>query len=75
MLGGMIGLMAKTVKMRLETVKESDGWQELASKLKLTEEQRDALFEFGEYATLDLEFERQGDDVVIVGGRLVRRPW
>jgi hypothetical protein len=60
--------MAKTAKILLRSIKEPDGWWELATELGLTDEQREAHFEFGEYADLEVEID---SDLKVVGGRVV----
>lgn len=59
--------MAKKLGQITVSVKSADGWGKVIHDLDLTEEQRRQYFEFGEYATLDLEIEED----MTVSGRVV----
>mgnify|MGYP003492003760 CR=1 FL=1 len=58
----------KTATTRLDSIKDPDAWPELCDALGLSDEVRDAHFEFGEYATIEIEVT---PDLRIVGGRIV----
>jgi hypothetical protein len=61
---------ARTAKMRLFNLKEPDGWTELLFWLGLGEDEalRRKHFEYGEYANIEIEVDR---DLRIVGGRIL----
>lgn len=59
--------MAKTAKITISK-KDPDKWNALADDLELTAAQREAHFEFGEYARLELEID---DQLRVIGGRIV----
>ena len=58
----------RTATIRLESVKDADGWGTLAQELELPKELRDRFFEYGEYAKLELEID---ESLHIVGGTLI----
>jgi hypothetical protein len=59
----------KTTYIVLISIKDSDGWHELATALDLSEEQRREYFEFGEYASLELKID---ENLNVVGGKFLR---
>lgn len=61
--------MAKKLGQITVTVKDPDGWGDVIHDLGLSDKQREKYFEFGEYATLDLEIEED----MSVTGRIVPR--
>lgn len=60
----------KTAKLRLESIKEPDVFDQLASDLELDDDTQRRFFEFGEYANLELVVNA---DMDIVGGRFIPR--
>lgn len=58
----------KTAKIRLSTVKDSDGWQELAHELGIKWPRSSQIFEYGEYADLEIVVD---ENLNIVGGRII----
>lgn len=60
----------KTVRIVLEDVKDADGWAQLMTSLDIPQEEWDRHLKYGEYASLELEVDR---DLRIVGGRLIPR--
>lgn len=61
----------KTAKIRLDTIKDPDGWGQLIHELGLSDEVRSKHFEWSEYAALELEID---EDLRVVGGRVVPLP-
>lgn len=61
--------MAKKLGQITVTVKDPDGWGDVIHALGLTDAKREKFFEFGEYATLQLEVEED----MAVTGRIVPR--
>lgn len=58
----------KTAKIRLDSIKFTDGWAELAYELGISDEIREEHFLYGEYASLELEID---DELNVVGGRIL----
>lgn len=56
-------------KITLKNIKDSDGWMELANDLGYTNEEAYKIFEYGEYANLTIEVDK---DLNIVGGKIHR---
>jgi len=57
----------KTAKITLDT-KDPDGWHEVIETLGLSAKVERKYFEFGEYATVELEID---ENLQVVGGRLI----
>jgi len=58
--------MAKTVIISIDSIKDSDGWYELAHELGL-EKQAYNIFEYGEYANITIEVD---ENLNIIGGKI-----
>ena len=56
----------KTFTIKLHDIKE-EGWGELIYELGLSEEKADKFFEFGEFASIEIEVD---EDMNIVGGKI-----
>lgn len=59
----------KTAKIRLDNIKEPDGWGNLIHALGLPKELVKHHFEWSEYASLELEID---ENLNVVGGRILR---
>lgn len=60
----------KTAKVVLENVKDADGWADLMTSLGVPQEEWGRHLEYGEFASLELEVDR---DLKVVGGRIIPR--
>jgi len=60
--------MAKTATIRLNDIKESDGWFELAHDLGMTEKQTYKTFEYGEYGNIEIIVD---ENLNIIGGKII----
>lgn len=60
----------KTAKIVLDNVKDPDGWGGLIQELALSQKVSREHFDFGEYASLELEID---EDLNVVGGRVLKR--
>lgn len=58
----------KTAKISLSSVKDSDGWAELGFELGFSEKKISKVFQWSEYADLEIEVD---EDLNIVGGRII----
>jgi len=59
----------RTATIFLFSIKDPDGWGDLIQELRLSREVTSAHFEFGEYANLELEIDK---DLNVVGGRVLK---
>jgi hypothetical protein len=59
----------KTATIKLESIKETDGWFELAYSLGYKEKEIYDIFEYGEFADLTIEVD---ENLNIVGGKIHR---
>lgn len=57
-----------TSSIKLENVKDSDGWWILGSELGFTNEKHNKVFEYGEFASLELVVDEK---LNIVGGKII----
>lgn len=64
-----MGKNVKTATIRLDDVKDPDGWQELMHKLGVSDEKRRRFLEHGEYASFEMVVD---ENMNIVGGRIFR---
>lgn len=59
-------------RLTLRSIKDPDGFGELAHTLELTEEQKSKYFEWGEYANIEVDVKVDDDgNLVIEGGRFL----
>jgi len=65
--GRGLGTMAKTCTIQID-VKEPDTFGDLQAELRLSDEKRRAHFQWGEYATFELEIDEQ---LNVVSGRIL----
>lgn len=56
----------KTFTIELYDIKE-EGWGELIYELDLSEEKADKFFEYGEFASIEIEVD---EDMNIIGGKI-----
>jgi len=59
--------MKKTAVIRLDNIKDSDGWFELANDLGLPEEEIYKVFMYGEYGSITIVVD---EDLSIIGGKV-----
>ena len=57
-----------TAKIKLNNLKDSDGWFELGNKLGFTYNQISAIFQYGEYANIEIEVD---NNLNIIGGKII----
>ena len=60
--------MAKTATIRLNDIKESDGWYELGNDLGMSEKQINKTFEYGEYGCIEIIVD---ENLNIIGGKII----
>ena len=58
----------KTAKTRINNIKDSDGWFELGTKLGFAQNQIYSIFEYGEYANIEIVVD---ENLNIVGGKII----
>jgi len=58
-----------TASIRLDSIKDSDGWFDLANDLGIKGDDIYDIFEFGEYGSITIEVD---SDLNIVGGKIHR---
>ena len=59
--------MNKTATIRVDNVKDSDGWHSLADALGYSPQDINNIFEYGEFASFTIEVD---EDLNIVGGKI-----
>jgi len=60
-------MLKKTAEIYLDSIKDSDGWQELSDELGLCYEKSREYFEFGEYGSITIVVD---ENLNIIGGRV-----
>lgn len=60
--------MNKTSTITLSNIKDSDGWFELGNDLGLSHKQIYKIFEYGEYANIEIEVD---ENLNIIGGKII----
>jgi hypothetical protein len=60
--------MAKTATIRLNDIKDSDGWYELGHDLGMTPKQISKTFEYGEYGSIEIIVDEK---LNIIGGKII----
>lgn len=58
----------KTARIRIDSIKDSDGWFSLGHELGLTPRQIYATFEYGEFANIEIVVD---ENLNIIGGKII----